>query len=60
MSRILVTSDDAQTVVDVAIDDIEGYATADCRGCPWTTDPDRTDGLRDVVEEAGIHLDLKH
>lgn len=60
MSRIIVTSDDGQAVVDVAIDDSEGHATGACRDCGWLTDPDRYDGLRDVVEEAGLHLDHKH
>ena len=60
MSRILVTTNDGWTVVEIWLDD-EATASAKCSRCSWTTDDDdRFDGLRDVVEEAGIHLDQRH
>lgn len=59
MSRIFVT-DDADTVrVEVYRSDA-GYAEAVCEALDWRTDPGRRDGLHDVIEEAGIHLDLRH
>jgi hypothetical protein len=60
VSRVWVSNDTATVYAEVFLDEEEGNASAECRGCPWTTDPDRSDGARDVIEEAGIHLEHNH
>jgi hypothetical protein len=60
MSRFLVANDSRTVHVEVTIDPAEGLATAACEGCSWTTEPGRVDNVRDVIEEAGIHVDREH
>jgi hypothetical protein len=60
VSRIWVTDDTDTIRVEVFLDEEEGNASAECRTCPWTTDPDRVDQARDVIEEAGIHIHVVH
>ncbi len=59
MSRIWV-SNDTNTVQAEVVQDDDGYAYSYCQEGDWVTDPNRRDGLHDVIEEAGIHLDHHH
>lgn len=59
MSRIFVANDADTTRVEIFQMD-EGHAIGVCEGRDWTTDVDRRDSLHDVIEEAGIHMDLRH
>lgn len=61
MSRILVANDARTVYVEVRVDR-NGYGQAECEAdrCPWATEPGRFDFVRDVIDEAGTHLDQEH
>lgn len=54
-----MSNDDDTVRAEIKQDD-EGYASGRCEAGDWRTDPDRFDGLHDVIEEAGIHMDQAH
>lgn len=59
MSRVWV-SNDAGTVRAEIVQDDDGYATGRCEAGDWASEAGRSDGLHNVIEEAGIHMDLHH
>ncbi len=60
MSRILVTNNTHTVFAELAQDDTDGNWSAMCEVGDWESEPGRWYDLRDLAEEAGIHMDRSH
>lgn len=60
MSRILVANDAHTVYAEMAQDDTDGNWGAVCEVGDWQSAPGRWYDLRDLAEEAGLHMDQAH
>ncbi|MEV0214348.1 hypothetical protein [Micromonospora sp. NPDC050695] len=59
MSRLFVTNDASAATAELVVDD-DGNWSGRCDANDWRSESGRWYELRDLVEEAGTHMDQAH